>query len=64
MAKLGVATKLDLVELDLQRRDRLDSEREYSPLTRARDAVLVDTSKTTVEGQVEKILGLLKAAVS
>lgn len=61
LAKLGVSTSLAQVQGDLARRDQLDSERKHSPLTRAKDAKLVDTSNTTIDGQVEAILTLLKA---
>ena len=63
MARLGVSTNLPDVEGDLARRDKLDSERASSPLTKAKDARLVDTSNTTIEDQVERILTLFKAAV-
>ncbi|MBD3257499.1 (d)CMP kinase [candidate division GN15 bacterium] len=61
MAKMGVSTSVHEVEADLARRDKLDSEREHSPLQRAKDAKLIDTSDITIEGQVERVLSLLKA---
>ncbi|NMC44458.1 MAG: (d)CMP kinase [candidate division Zixibacteria bacterium] len=42
----------------LEARDKNDSERAVSPLTRVPDAVLVDTTGLTIEGQVEKIFAL------
>lgn len=39
-------------------RDRIDSEREVAPLMEAPDAVRIDTSHLTFEGQVERIVNL------
>ncbi len=58
MARMGIATSLQELEEDIRRRDSYDSNREHSPLTRARDAVLIDTSNLTVEEQVERIVSL------
>ena len=38
MARLGVSTTLEEQEAEIQRRDKLDSTRDNSPLTKARDA--------------------------
>ena len=55
---MGVETTLEELEAEIERRDHYDSSREHSPLTRADDAVLIDTSSLTVEQQVERIVGL------
>ncbi|MDR3623788.1 MAG: (d)CMP kinase [Chlamydiales bacterium] len=47
-------TKQQVLE-DLQRRDLHDSTREHSPLKAASDAVVIDTSDSTVEEVVQKI---------
>jgi cytidylate kinase len=47
---------------EIRERDRKDSSRDLSPLRRAADAVEVDTSGLTVEGQVERILGIVETA--
>jgi cytidylate kinase len=53
----AVASETDrLVE-----RDRLDTERETSPLRRAPDAVLIDTSGLDFEAQVARVVGLVRA---
>lgn len=41
---------------DLRQRDKRDSLRVASPLTKVPDAVEIDTSRLTVQGQVQKIL--------
>ena len=50
----------DLVEIekDIEQRDYQDSHREASPLTRARDAVLLDSSELTVQEVINEILKL------
>ncbi|HIV26038.1 MAG TPA: (d)CMP kinase [Candidatus Scatomonas pullistercoris] len=52
--------KADLVEIekDIEQRDYQDSHREASPLTRARDAVLLDSSELTVQEVIDEILKL------
>ena len=44
----------------LKKRDRLDSTRKISPLIRSKDAILIDTSKLTIEQQIEKSSVLLR----
>ncbi len=60
MARLGVSTTLEEQEAEIQRRDKLDSTRENSPLSKARDAFVVDTTSLTIEGQVEHIISLIR----
>ncbi len=45
----------------LKKRDRLDSTRKISPLIRSKDAILIDTSKLTIEQQIEKIISFIKS---
>lgn len=45
---------------NIEERDRLDTSREISPLKQAEDAILVDTSHMTREGQLEWILQKIK----
>jgi len=63
MAKLGVSTTLKEQIAEIERRDKLDSERQHSPLQRAKDAYLVDTTNTTIEEQVHKVFLLLKSVL-
>jgi cytidylate kinase len=58
----NVEVVLDELVSEIRERDRKDSSRDLSPLRRADDAVEVDTSGLTVEGQVEKILGIVETA--
>lgn len=41
---------------DIAERDRLDQEREISPLTQAEDAILLDTTSMTIEQVVDTII--------
>ncbi|HEX7401215.1 MAG TPA: (d)CMP kinase [candidate division Zixibacteria bacterium] len=45
---------------EINRRDKLDSEREASPLLRVKDAVVVDTTHLTIEQQVDRVIELFK----
>jgi len=58
----NVEVTLDALLNEIHERDRRDSSRDLSPLRRAPDAVEVDTSRLTVEGQVERILGIVAEA--
>ncbi|GAA3405257.1 (d)CMP kinase [Paenibacillus hodogayensis] len=53
---------LEQLEKDIAERDRMDEEREASPLVRADDAVLIDTSGMSVPQVAERILELAKTA--
>ncbi|HVM54415.1 MAG TPA: (d)CMP kinase [Acidimicrobiales bacterium] len=51
--------EFEAVAADMAARDTLDSTREASPLNRARDAVVIDTTDHTVDEVVDIVLGLL-----
>jgi CMP/dCMP kinase len=53
-------TSVDTIEEQLAERDRFDSSREVSPLRKADDAVIIDTSGLTIEGQVDRVLELVR----
>jgi cytidylate kinase len=63
MVKLGVSTTLEEQIAEIERRDKYDSEREHSPLERAPDAYIVDTTHITIEEQVERVLAILKTVL-
>lgn len=52
----GQVVGLDKIIHNLEERDRIDTSREESPLRQADDAILVDTTYTTIEEQVQIIL--------
>ena len=53
---------VDLVSLkeDIEARDYKDSHREISPLTQAKDAVLVDTTGLSIDDVVSKITKIIQ----
>lgn len=55
-AEQGKKIPVESVRENLVQRDIIDSTREISPLSKADDAIAVDTSNTTIEEQVEIIL--------
>jgi len=55
-AEQGKHISINDVRENLVQRDIIDSTREISPLSKAEDAIEVDTSNTTIEEQVEIIL--------
>jgi cytidylate kinase len=54
---------LEQLEQDILRRDQLDEEREISPLVRAHDAYLIDSTKMTIPQVVDAILGICRDKV-
>jgi len=49
------------VRKDLKVRDESDFSRSIGPLKKADDAISIDTTDLTIEGVIEKLLGLIKA---
>lgn len=56
----GINTPLDVLEEEIKARDYKDSHREISPLTQAKDAVLVDTTSLDIEQVTEEIMKIVK----
>lgn len=54
----GSGVALEATMKDMERRDRIDSERAHSPMKPALDAILVDTSHLSAAQVVERILDL------
>lgn len=54
---------LERLERDIAERDRMDEQREASPLVKAPDAVLLDTTEMTIPQVVDRILELCKLQV-
>ncbi len=62
LAERGIGVPLEEVRADLERRDARDRTRDLSPLRAAADAVPVDTTRLTIEQQVEAVLNLVREA--
>ena len=59
----GIECTLEAVEKDLERRDYIDSHREFAPLCKASDAIEVDTSFLTIDESIDTIVKIIKEKV-
>lgn len=62
LAERGVAVSLDDVRTQIAERDRIDETRATSPLRRAQDAVLIDSTGISAEGVVDRMLHAIRGA--
>lgn len=62
--KMGTHIPLEELRQQLEERDKRDRERAISPLRKAEDAVEVDTTNLTIEGQVERVLVLAREKIN
>ncbi len=60
MKSKGEEASLEDVIENLQERDRIDSSREESPLKKADDAYVLDTTSHTIDSQTEEVLSLCR----
>jgi len=56
----GEETNVELVKQNLTKRDKIDSEREVSPLKQADDAILIDNTNINKEETIALILSYIK----
>lgn len=54
---------LELIQADIKRRDEIDSNREFAPLTLTDDSFLIDTTNKTIEECVSIIISLVKGGI-
>ncbi|MFJ7933434.1 (d)CMP kinase [Sporosarcina sp. NPDC096371] len=54
-SRRGMISSLDNLKVEISERDRVDSEREVSPLRQAEDAVLIDTTSMSIEDVANQI---------
>jgi cytidylate kinase len=59
----GQHLSLEQLTMDIEERDKRDSERELSPLRKAVGAIELDTSKLSIEEQVENVVSLAKEQI-
>lgn len=52
----GIPTDLDVLKKEIEQRDMMDSNREVAPLTKADDAIEIDTTSFSIEEVAHKIL--------
>lgn len=64
LAAKGVDITIDDLVKEILERDRIDSEREVSPLRKADDAIELDTTQLSIDQQVEFIVAKAKKIIS
>ncbi|CEK38261.1 (d)CMP kinase [Paraclostridium sordellii] len=60
LLKKGYETTLDEVINDVIRRDEIDSNREFAPLVKAKDAIEIDTTGKNIDNVVESVISKIK----
>lgn len=60
----GFPSNLEQLKLEIEKRDKLDSEREVAPLKKADDAIEIDTTSLSIEEVANKILLLAKEKIN
>ena len=58
----SIDTTLERVEQEIRERDQMDESREHSPLRTAEDAIIVDTTKMTINQAVNFVLNRVEAS--
>ncbi len=57
----GFFSNLEQIQEDIKQRDKMDSEREVSPLKKADDAIEIDTTSLSISEVADKILSLVNS---
>ena len=60
--KNGIESDYEQILKDIIERDTRDMSRENSPLKKADDAILLDTTKLTIEEVIEKIISIIEVS--
>jgi len=60
LKKMGEDLSIDEIKASIQRRDLIDSSREFSPLKRSKDSIEIDSTDLTIDEQIEKIIKIIK----
>ena len=60
----GIESNFEEIFEEIERRNKLDSEREIAPLVKADDAILVDSTNMTIEDVVQEIKKIIKEKVN
>lgn len=67
--QIELLAKGDMLDIDdilqnIKKRDHIDTTRADSPLRQAQDALLIDTSLMTLEGQIEQVTALAREKIA
>lgn len=60
----GMTTSLEELTEDMKRRDHLDSTRSVSPLKKAEDAIVLDSTQLEIDEVVKQILGIIEVRLN
>lgn len=63
LTERGQTVDFDVLRQEIEKRDKQDSEREFSPLKKAEDAIVVDTSEMNIEQAVATIKSLIQSRI-
>ena len=58
---IGEDRSIEELIMEIRKRDKLDSERDYSPLRKAQDAIEVDTTHMSIDEQVDFMVDKIKS---
>lgn len=59
-AEKGIDTPIEVLRQEIETRDHKDSTRAISPLTQAKDAILLDTTSLSIDDVVDKISDIIE----
>lgn len=59
----GIECTVESLIKDIERRDYIDSHRDFAPLCQAQDAIMLDTSDLSIEEVVQEVLKIVKEKV-
>lgn len=60
MSQKGISCDINEVQKDIIARDEQDMNREYAPLKKAEDAILIDSSYMSIEEVIKEIIDIVK----
>jgi cytidylate kinase len=61
--KRGIPSSIEVLQQEIELRDKIDSEREASPLKKAEDAIYIDTSHMSIEQAAGEIIRLARERI-
>ena len=60
LKKMGEDLSIDEIKASIKSRDLIDSSREFSPLKRAEDSIIIDSTDLSIDEQIDKIIKIIK----
>ncbi|MCJ7812518.1 (d)CMP kinase [bacterium] len=64
LKKQGIDISADKLKIEMGRRDQRDSQRQNSPLMKAEDAILLDTTRMNIQEQVDFVISDIKKHIT